>query len=96
MRVFPSLSIAGVVLGAGLAATPASAAVASWTDWLSGSPTSATGSLLVGSTTVGVTYSGPTLFVQTGAGSDTNYWVPSAPYISGTVSNAPPGTDIVA
>lgn len=96
MRVFPSLSIAGVVLGAGLAATPASAAVASWTDWLTGSPSSATGSLLVGSTTVGVTYSGPTLFVQTGAGSDTNYWVPSAPYISGTVSNAPPGTDIVA
>lgn len=68
----------------------------SWTDWIS-SPDlhSASGSLLVGSTSVDVEYSGTGAhaFVQTAGG--TNYWTGSA-YTNGTVDNAPPTSDIVA
>jgi len=68
----------------------------SWTDWIS-SPDlhSASGSLLVGSTSVGVEYSGDGAhgFVQTAGG--TNYWIGSA-YTGGTVDNAPPDSDIIA
>lgn len=48
----------------------------------------------VGADTVTVTYSGERAFVQYGCG--TNYWNPSAPYISPTVPNAPPDCDIIA
>jgi hypothetical protein len=37
---------------------------------------------------------GTLFFAQTNGG--TNYWNPSAPYISTQVDNAPPGTDIIA
>lgn len=93
-RFLPVVVLAGACLGAPMAASPAAAAIASWTDWLSAGTNSAAGTLQVGMTSVGVTYSGPYAFVQTAGG--INYWNPSAPYISATVSNAPPGTDIVA
>lgn len=86
--------LAGAVLAAPVASPSASAATASWTDWTSSGPNTASGTLTVGTTTVGVTYSGPYYFVQASGG--INYWNPSAPYISGTVSNAPPATDIIA
>jgi len=64
-----------------------------WTDWTfatPGSPGSASGSM----GNVSVSYSGEISFAQTAGG--TNYWIPDSPYLSGTVSNAPPDPDIVA
>lgn len=72
------------------------AVTVSWTDWTSSSDSfSASGDLLVGSTTVGVGYSatGAHSFVTTGAG--TNFWTGTA-YTNGTVDNAPPASDIIA
>lgn len=68
-----------------------------WTDWTSGTAGangSAAGSLLVEGKAVDVNYQGESVFIQTNGG--TNYWVPSAPYISMTVDNAPPDSDIIA
>lgn len=96
LRLLATSCLAGAVLGLGLAASPAAAAIAHWTDWQSAGANSAEGTLLVGATSVDVTYSGLYAFVQTGAAGETNYWNPSAPYVSGTVGNAPPGTDIIA
>lgn len=93
-RFLPAVVLAGACIGAPMAASPAAAAIASWTDWQTSGTDTAAGTLMVGATSVGVTYSGPYSFVQTSGG--INYWVPSAPYISGTVSNAPPDSDIVA
>ncbi len=80
-----------------LAMLPASAAIAApvgWTDWTSAGPSTVSGTMTFGSNTVGVTYSGPYHFAQISGG--TNYWSPSAPYISATVPNAPPASDIIA
>lgn len=66
-----------------------------WTDWTSttaGAP-GVTGTLSIDMNTIDVAFSGPYLFAQTSGG--TNYWVPSTPYISPTVSNAPPASDII-
>jgi PEP-CTERM motif len=67
-----------------------------WTDWTTA--TTATpgvlGTLTTLTDTVNVTYSGPYSFVQTSGG--TNYYSPSAPYLSPTVDNAPPASDIIA
>jgi len=72
------------------------AVTASWTDWTSStSGNSASGELLVGTSTVDVEYSGTVnhSFVQTGAG--TNYWTGSA-YTNGAIDNAPPASELVA
>ena len=61
-----------------------------WVDWQSATSTSVTG-IANGIT---ATYSGGFQFAQTS--SNTNYWIPSAPYISATVPNAPPDSDIIA
>ena len=67
-----------------------------WTEWNSKTSSTVSGTMLVGSTTVNVDYSGPTLaFAQVG-GAGTNYWAPNAPYLSSTVSNSPGNPDIVA
>lgn len=73
----------------------AQAAVVSWTDWTSTTAGASTvvGNLAVGSTSVGVTFSGAYSFAQTSSG--TNYWNPSAPYVSTAVDNAPPASDII-
>ncbi|MGA2498115.1 MAG: Ig-like domain-containing protein, partial [Tepidisphaeraceae bacterium] len=68
-----------------------------WVDWTSGtagSNGSATGALNVNGDVVNVSYSGEIAFIQTNGG--TNYWIPSAPYISATVPNPPPTPDIIA
>lgn len=74
-----------------------SAAPVVWVDWTSGTPGSAgtaTGVLNIGGHSVGVTYSGEAVFIQTNGG--TNFWIPADPYISPLVDNAPPDSDIIA
>ena len=88
LRRFVGATVATIVV-----ATPLHAQV-SWTDWTSFGTNTASGTLMVGSTPVGVTYSGPYSFVQTGCG--TNYYVPNV-YTNGTtVPNPPTPCDIVA
>jgi len=77
-------------------ASVAVAAPANWADWTSvtaGAP-GVLGTLNTGSGTVNVAFSGSYSFAQITTG--TNYWNPSAPYISSAVSNAPPAFDIIA
>jgi len=77
-------------------ASVAAAVPVDWTDWTSttvGAP-GVLGTLTTGGTAVDVSFSGAYSFAQTSGG--TNYWSPSAPYISATVSNAPPASDIIA
>ena len=91
------MRLLATALVAALTSAPALAAPAYWTDWTSTSNlTSAViGDLTVGSTTVGVTFSGAYAFAQTAGG--TNYWAtnPSI-YTSTTVDNGPTTADIVA
>ena len=79
--------------GSGVAA----AGTISWVDWLPGPLVSTTGlasGTLPGGIIVG--YSGdvrpPT---QTSDGAGINYWNPATPYLSATVSNAPPCCEII-
>ncbi|UBF28855.1 fibro-slime domain-containing protein [Kovacikia minuta CCNUW1] len=69
-----------------------------WTDWISataGIPGSANGNItLANSETISVTYNGEIFFAQTSGG--TNYWNPSDPYLSETVKDSPPTSDIVS
>jgi hypothetical protein len=79
------------------AALPVSAAPVVWVDWQTGAagPSgTAEGVLNIGSSTVNVDYEGEIAFIQTAGG--TNYWNPSAPYMSALVDNAPPASDIIA
>jgi hypothetical protein len=78
------------------AAGAAHAAPAYWTDWTSttAGASQVVGSLNVSGTPVNVTFSGAYSFAQTSGGTD--FWSPSAPYISATVDNAPPAADIIA
>lgn len=85
------------ILAAAVAAGPASAAPIAWTNWTSASqgPTdTASGTLASLAGIVTVTFTGDFSFAQTGAGID--YWTPDAPYLSATVSNAPPAAEMVA
>jgi hypothetical protein len=88
-----------VIMGVAVA-NPATASTISWTQWTGSSAATdtASGTLLVGATSVGVTATGSTAFdfVQTFNGGGTNYWIPNTPYLSATVSNAPPDPGIVA
>jgi hypothetical protein len=77
-------------------ATSAFGAQIAWTDWTTegeGTPT-VLGTLEVGGDTVNVGFSGAYAFAQTTGG--TNYWNPPAPYLSSTVDNPPPASDIIA
>lgn len=93
--------LAAAVMAVGFAVTPAKAAVISWTDWTSSTSTTATGTLMVGVTPVGVTVTSPSgfAFVQTGGGS--NYWTEpnplNKPYTgNGVVDNAPTANELIA
>lgn len=80
-----------------LASTSALAAPAYWTDWTSTSnvASAVVGDLTVGSTTVGVTFSGSYSFAQTSGG--TNYWASNPViYTSPSVDNGPTSADIIA
>ena len=94
MKYLKQLALSSIIIA--FFSASASAVTVSWTDWTSSPDAlSASGDLLVGSTTVDVGYSGTGThaFVQTGTG--TNYWTGSA-YTNGTVSNAPPAAELVA
>ncbi len=95
IRFLSAVALAGACLGAPMAASPVSAATASWTNWVAAGVAEVGGNLQVGATTVHVIYNGPYSFAQV-TGGGTNYWNPSAPYISATVENAPPDSDIIA
>jgi hypothetical protein len=77
-----------------LVAPAVRAGTVSWVDWTGTGTNQVTGTLTLGATTIDVTYGGSYAFAQTN-GSGTNYWDPSAPYISATVPNAPPNPDII-
>jgi hypothetical protein len=73
----------------------ASASPIYWTDWTRapvGAPV--TGTITTAGMTIDVTFTGPYAFTQLSGG--TNYWFPTAPYLSATVDNAPPASDIIA
>jgi hypothetical protein len=70
----------------------ADAAVIHWTDWKTAAST-VKGIMNIDGMAVDVTFSGLYLSAQTASG--TNYWNPSAPYISSFVDNVPPATDII-
>lgn len=87
------------------AATVATAAPYFYVDWTTANVGAGTASGLItlpDTSTVTVdfkaTYAngspGNLAFAQTGGG--TNYWIPSSPYISTQVDNAPPDTDLLA
>lgn len=95
----PSFCTTRQYVGA-LALTLAGATVAhaqvAWTDWTSTGTNAVFGSLVSGSSTVSVAFSGPYSFAQTSCGTD--YWaVASNPTTFGaTPAEAPPGCDIIA
>jgi hypothetical protein len=96
LKSIRNLLLASCVVAVNLAAT-----TVNWTDWTSGTAGTngtATGTMQFGSNTVTVNYAGQIQFLITGAG--TNYWTepnPAArPYTGGTVTNAPPASDIIA
>jgi len=81
-----------------LVAHVAAADPIAWTDWTyANSVTGTAGGLLTPSAAplTMVTYTGRFSFAQV-MGAGENYWIPDTPYLSSVVSNAPPGTDIVA
>jgi hypothetical protein len=87
-----------------LLSAPALAVPYFYTDWSAANPAAGTasGSISLPGSTVQVGFSvrqangaaGSFSFAQTSGG--TNYWNPSAPYVSSQVSNAPPNPDIIA
>lgn len=87
-----------LLAAAALAGTSATAIAApvSWTDWTATTVAApgVLGTLDVGGTSVGVTFTGPYSFAQTSGG--TNYWASGNPYTSAQVDNAPPASDIIA
>lgn len=65
-----------------------------WTDWTTlVSDSEVSGTMTIDSTTVDVTFNGAYQYAQISGG--TNYWNPSAPYISSDVENAPSDPDII-
>ncbi len=93
----PIMRLRATAFVAALATTPAFAAPAYWTDWtsISNVASAVIGDLTVGSTTVGVTYSGSYSFAQTSGG--TNFWASNPViYTSPSVDNGPTTADIIA
>lgn len=88
-----TLRLVSALSALALSASPALAQVA-WTNWGSPGVNTIAGTITSGAQTVGVTYTGPFAFAQNSCG--TNYWNPSAPYISPSVPNAPTNCQIVA
>lgn len=79
-----------------LAGASGAQAQVAWTDWSSTGPNAVFGSLISGSNTVNVSFSGPYAFAQTGCGTD--YWAVSSfpSTFSVAPGDAPTGCDIIA
>ena len=90
-KLLTALAIGLILVGS---VSMVQASTISWVDWTTTTSDTVSGTLSVDSTSVGVTFSGPYSFARTSSG--TNYWNPSAPYISTDVDNAPPASDIIA
>lgn len=88
-------ALTGIALGAALVLTAPAHAQVAWTDWTSGSGSGAAGTMTIGSTPIGITFTGPTAFVETACGID--YWgaTPSI-YTSVAVPNGPTACELVA
>jgi hypothetical protein len=93
--------IVAVAVGA-LVGTP-SVAVAqaiNWTDWTAQTPivsntATVSGSILVGSTPVGISYTGEVAFTQTAGGG--NFWLPRSTFLGSSLTDASPiSSDIIA
>ena len=91
---FAKTALAGI--GALVVASSAGAATVDWADWTSTTPSTVSGTVTAGSATVGVTYSGAQYSFAQVNNVGTDYFLPNAPYLSATVSNAPGTSDIVA
>jgi hypothetical protein len=89
-RSLGRLAAASVVA---VAAAPLHAQV-SWTDWTGTAGGTVTGTLMFGSTPVGVTYSGPFAFVIQSCGTD-YYAVNPSVYTGAGVPNRPTGCDLI-
>lgn len=73
----------------------ASAGVINWVDWTSSTGTTVQGTGTSLGTTIGITYTGVTNFVQTGAGTD--FFNPSTPYTDNSIiDNRPPAAEMIS
>jgi len=102
MRRFVAVSVASAL---GLAAMPVAAVPYYYVDWTAANAAAGTASgsiTLPNLSVVNVGFSvttpagGPASFAFGQTAGGTNYWNPSAPYISAQVDNAPPTSDILA
>jgi len=100
----PRSALIASALVAGTAALPAHAVLYNYVDWTTANANSAAGTItLPDSSTVSVGFAALNAdgspanalspAAQTAGG--TNYWNPSAPYLSAEVDNAPPDSDII-
>jgi hypothetical protein len=90
------MRIAAVALGLLRGTSAALATPIDWVNWTSatvGTSGVVSGTVLLGGSPVTVSYSGEVAFAQTSSG--TNYWNPATPYVSATVPNAPPASDLI-
>jgi hypothetical protein len=96
-KIMKRIAIRALCLSVGAAMTVFAAPVV-WTDWTAATNgnTGAASGIITPSAgpSIDVAYSGEVFFAQTAGG--TNYWNPGTPYMSATVSNAPPAADIVS
>jgi PEP-CTERM motif len=90
-KVIITVMAIGVLMAACIGSAQAS--LISWTDWTGTDSSGVFGTLNVDGNTIGVTFSGLYFFAPNSG--VTNFWEPSAPYISATVDNAPPAIDII-
>ncbi len=81
---------AAMAVGAILAGS-ASAAPVYWTDWVTPmpNPTTVNGAIMVGSTMIGVQFSGPLAFLSAGPSCSSSLWWPVGTYTSTVVDNGP-------
>lgn len=94
MRLSVSLRRHFSAIAVALVLPAAAHAQIAWTDWTSTSTNAVFGTLISGSNTIAVSFSGPYSFAQTSCG--TNFWVNPAAYSATGPADAPPGCDIVA
>jgi hypothetical protein len=93
--------LGAVALAALVLAGRASADTVGWTDWTSATPSNgttpgtATGTMMFGTTAVTVNYTGELDANTETNGVGTDYISPSSTYLSSTVSNLPPGGDLI-
>lgn len=90
--------IASMMLGSSLLfAGAVNAAPVYWTDWTDNAINTAGGVINTGSASVGVEVGSTSNFNFVNlAGVGTNYWNPSAPYVSASIDNAPGNSGIIS